>query len=79
MYPAGAVNGRERLLALGFCEFCLEGRYMKGLVYRFGVRVKDYGERFGSLPIIGGLFIPLIKAGLLVKDMALTRMKCSDL
>ncbi|GHV28118.1 hypothetical protein AGMMS4952_11040 [Spirochaetia bacterium] len=46
---------------------------MKGFIYRTAIRIKDYGERFGRIPILGLLAVPIIGLGLAIKSWALNQ------
>lgn len=48
----------------------------KGFIYRWGIRIKDFGERVGHIKIrgvfiLGWLSIPIVRIGLVVKDSVL--------
>jgi len=47
--------------------------FSKGFIYRWGMRIKDFGERVGHIKIGGvfifkGLSVLIIKKGLSIKD-----------
>jgi hypothetical protein len=44
---------------------------MKGCVYRWGVRVKDFGERLRKVPVVGFFFAAHVKSlGLYIRNRA---------
>ena len=42
--------------------------FSKGDIYRFGVAVKEFGERMGRLPVLRWFCQPVIKRGLAIKE-----------
>lgn len=48
----------------------MEG-HMQGFIYRFGIAIKEAGEKLGRITKMHSLFRPLIVAGIAIKDFAL--------
>jgi hypothetical protein len=46
---------------------------MKGFIYRTAIRIKDFGERMGRIPVIGLFCVPVIGLGLAIKSYALNQ------
>ena len=51
--------------------------FNKGFIFRWGMRIKDCGERIGhvnifGIPILGWLADPIISVGLKIKDSVLS-------
>jgi hypothetical protein len=44
---------------------------MRGFIYRWSVRIKDFGERLARVPVLRIFRGPLINAGLAMKNFAL--------
>jgi hypothetical protein len=44
---------------------------MKGALYRFGVRIKDFGERLARVPVLGMFCVPIRNLGLDIRNLAL--------
>jgi hypothetical protein len=56
------------------CPFGQEinsGGIMKGLIFRLGVRIKDFGERLACVPVLRVFCTPVISLGLAVRGFAL--------
>jgi hypothetical protein len=52
---------------------------MKGIVYRLGASVKDFGERTGCIPVIRLFCGPVIGLGLALKDRILKHSTAGEM
>jgi hypothetical protein len=58
---ACAANAQEKTNGEG-------SMFSKGKIYRFGIAVKEFGERIGRLPVLRWFCKPVIRRGLAIKE-----------